>query len=62
MELKRGKLKNYVIFVGKYFKDDAETLYNLLFQKIGTPGHGSNNLKLEGVTNGIKGPFSFIFT
>ena len=36
------KLNNCVIFVGKYYKDDAESLYTILVKHFGTSGPGSN--------------------
>ena len=49
------KLMNYLIFVGKYNMDDAESMYTLLVQNTGTLVHGSNiiaknkNFKIKGV-------------
>ena len=46
---------NYLIFVGKYNMDDAESMYTLLVQNTGTSVHGSNiiaknkNFKIKGV-------------
>ena len=47
------KIKNCVIFVGKLYKDDTESLYTLLVQHIGTSGNGSNIIsKHKNSTNG----------
>ena len=39
---REDKLKNCVIFVGQYYKDDSGSLYTLLVQHVGTSGPGSN--------------------
>ena len=50
---KEEKPKNFIIFVGRNCKDEAESLYTLLLQKIGTSEPASFKsiiaLKMEGV-------------